>query len=105
MEISFFAVSFTAWKLWKKTKLVPVKAMDLYTDTVQSKKDIRRRRRRRRRRDLSRQGTGEKLPVLLEDEEEPEEEEQEKAEGQRKEPGDKRADMAFASRALQYLGF
>ncbi|SPO28689.1 probable lysine-specific permease [Ustilago trichophora] len=102
IELGFFAVAFVAWKLWKKTKLVPIEEMDLYTDTVQYEKDVRRRRR-----DLIKEGAGDKLPVLLEDEEEQEDEDREEAEEEKEqEPLDKKQKLkAFVSRASQYLCF
>ncbi|SJX63937.1 probable lysine-specific permease [Sporisorium reilianum f. sp. reilianum] len=103
IEIALFAVLFVGWKLWKKSKLIPIEEIDLYTDTVQYERDLRRRRR-----DHIRESAGEKLPVLLEDEEEQEDDE-DAEEVREDEAGDAQAKKqklrAFASRASQYLCF
>ncbi|KAJ1033840.1 hypothetical protein NDA16_000048 [Ustilago loliicola] len=101
IELGFFVVAFVAWKLWKKTKFVPIEEMDLYTDTIQYEKDVRRRR------DLIKEGD-DRLPVLLEDEEEQDDDEDregsdESSEDEKKTK--KQKAKAFASRASQYLCF
>ncbi|KIS68112.1 putative lysine-specific permease [Mycosarcoma maydis] len=104
IELVFFALAFLGWKLWKKTKLIPIEEVDLYTDTVQYEKDLRRRRR-----DLIRDGAGDKLPVLLEDEEMPEDDDdreaQKEQEKDQKHRDKKQRFKAMASRASQYLCF
>ncbi|ETS64220.1 hypothetical protein PaG_01460 [Moesziomyces aphidis] len=102
IEIGFFVVAYVGWKLWKRTKLVPIEEMDLYTDTVQYEKDLRRRRR-----DLIRDGAGDQLPVLVEDDEEADDEEpREEEKSTSAEPVDKKQKAkAFVGRASQYLCF
>lgn len=102
IEIGFFVVAYVGWKLWKRTKLVPIEEMDLYTDTVQYEKDLRRRRR-----DLIRDGAGDQLPVLVEDDEEADDEEpSEEEKSTSAEPVDKKQKAkAFVGRASQYLCF
>ncbi len=103
IELGFFAAAYAGWKLWKKTKVVAIEEMDLYTDSVQWEKDIRRKRR-----DLIRDGAGEKLPVLLEQEEEDEEEAQDEDSSEEQSEEEKtkaQKAKAFASRASQYLCF
>ncbi|EST06879.1 Amino acid permease/ SLC12A domain protein [Kalmanozyma brasiliensis GHG001] len=100
IEIGFFAVAYLGWKLWNKTKMVPIEEMDLYTDTLQYEKDLRRKRR-----DLIKEGAGDKLPVLLEDEEEQEEEEREEAHQEEVQVDKKQKYKAIAGRASQYLCF
>jgi len=104
IELGFFAVAYVGWKLWKRTKVVAIEEMDLYTDTVQYERDVRRRKR-----DLIRDGAGANLPVLVEAEEEAEaedeaERQEEVAQEEEKTDKKKRA-RAFASRASQYLCF
>ena len=102
IEVGLFAVLFVGWKLWKKSKLIPIEEIDLYTDTVQYERDLRRKRR-----DLIREGAGEKLPVLFEDEEEQQEEDSEEAQDNEQQEGQGRKQKfkAIASRASQYLCF
>ena len=102
IELGLFAVAYVGWKLFKKTKLVAIEEMDLYTDTVQYEKDIRRRRR-----DLIKEGARDKLPVLLEDEEEQEQEDREEQEEEREEGEEEKVHKvkALASRVSQYFCF
>ncbi|CDW96647.1 hypothetical protein, partial [Sporisorium scitamineum] len=39
IEIGLFAVLYVGWKVWKKSKLIPIEEIDLYTDTVQYEGD------------------------------------------------------------------
>ncbi|PWZ01889.1 putative lysine-specific permease [Testicularia cyperi] len=63
VEFGLVVVAFLAWKLWKRTKFIPIAEIDLYTDTLAYERDLRRQQRA-----LINQG--EKLPVLLEEDDE-----------------------------------